>query len=144
VRQRSRPWRKPWVNCKAALVEAGGGPPDKTPFFTDIIVKVGDLIADKARELFPGDPARQHEVTQVLANRAGSMLGLVGGLGAASWYRQHRRAKKAAAAVETGQCSTPVQAGERRPGSSSLDESRTRLPPYSAGGKRSANAMPWR
>jgi hypothetical protein len=64
---------------------------------TDTIVHFGNAIAAKARELFPGDPARQHEVTQVLANRAAGIVGLIGGLGAAgakNWWKK-RRARKA-------------------------------------------------
>jgi hypothetical protein len=65
----------------------------------DMIVLLGDTISAKAREMFPGDAARRHEVTQLLANRAASMVGLVGTIGLAKW-NQGRRARKAAKAAE--------------------------------------------
>jgi hypothetical protein len=90
---------------QAAVIEAAGGPPDRTNVWTDLIVKVGDLIGDKAAELFLGDPARQDEVVQVLAKRAGTMIGVAGSLKATAWVQHRRRAKKEAkrAAREAGE-----------------------------------------
>jgi hypothetical protein len=78
-----------------ALIETAGGPADSPAAPFDTVVLLGDAIAAKAKELFPGDPARQHEVGQVLANRAASMLGLAGTIAGMKWW-QGRGARKAA------------------------------------------------
>ncbi len=54
-------------------------------------MELGDLIADKAAALFPGDPARRDEAAQALAKRAAS----ISGAGAAASLKG-RRAKRSA------------------------------------------------
>lgn len=68
-------------------------------FLPDIVVQLGDLIADKTQALFPGDPARRDEATQALAKRAAQMLTTVGGAGAAAMWQDRRRAKRSAKAL---------------------------------------------
>lgn len=76
---------------------------EMSKFLPDVVVELGDLIADKAAALFPGDPARRDEATQVLAKRAAQMLATVGGAGAAAALRDRRRAKRSAKALTENQ-----------------------------------------
>ena len=75
------------------LIEAAGGPAEAPAAPFDTVVLLGDAIAAKAKELFPGDPARQYEIGQFLAKRAASMLG-------ARWWQNRGKAKAATEAVE--------------------------------------------
>src|SRR5690606_10682706 len=43
-----------------------------------VVHSLGKWIDAKARQMFPGDPARQDEFSQTLAQGAGSMLGFYG------------------------------------------------------------------
>ena len=86
----------------ATAAQAAGFSPDEaeeTKLLTDTVVMLGDLIANKAAALFPGDPARRHEAMQAMAKRAAQVLGTVGGAGAAAALQARRRAKRSAKAL---------------------------------------------
>jgi hypothetical protein len=75
-----------------AIMEGSGGPAEMPTPISDTVLRLGKVIAAKAEELFPGDPARQHEVSQVLAKRTAQFMGGVGALAASAAAKRKAQA----------------------------------------------------